>query len=270
MEAVWLDVEGTLDRTWAQCIGADPEKYRVVLADYGEQYANIADNVLRADDCGLVVVDSLAAITPEAEMEKAAEDDFYALQARLIGRMVRKLKQQLIRQRKRGHPCSVILMNQMRSKIGVQFGSPETMAGGHALKHEFSLLMRCVKTALKDNEKKLYAGKEKDKAVRHAFSIRKEKVLTLGGTGYYMRLREDMPEVGLKKGQVADYGTVMTYAKEYGVVAKTSSKQNPWKYKDSISSRTLEKITELWKLRPLEYLWTQMEIVRRAKARLGG
>jgi recombination protein RecA len=267
MDTVWLDAEGTLDRGWVQDIGADPERYHVVLADYGEMYANIADNALRADDCGLIVVDSLAALTPEAEMDQAAEDDFYALQARLIGRMVRKLKQQLIRQRKRGHPCALVLMNQMRSKIGVKFGSPETMSGGHALKHEFSILLRCIKKALTDSDK-IFKEVKGDLAARHAFSIRKEKVFTLGGAGEFVRLRTDVPEVDGLKGQIYDFGTVMNYAKEYGIVTKNGNKG--WKLFDTIKAKRLDQIKELWRRNKDEYYRAQMEIVRQAKIRLGG
>jgi recombination protein RecA len=266
MDSVWLDAEGTLDREWSTAIGADPDRYHIVLADYGEMYANIADNALRADDCGLVIVDSLAALTPEVEMDKAAEDDFYALQARLIGRMVRKLKQQLIRQRKRDHPCAIILVNQMRSKIGVKFGSPETMSGGHALKHEFSLLLRCVKKSLTDSDK-IFKETKGDLAARHAFSIRKEKCLTLSGAGEFVRLRVDVPDVNGKKGGIYDYGTVLNYAKEYDIVRKNGSKG--WKF-FNVKAKKLDQIKELWRINSDEYYRTQMEIVKRAKARLQG
>jgi recombination protein RecA len=266
MESVWADAEGTLDREWVQCIGADPSKYHVVLADYGEQYANIADSVLRADNCGLLVVDSLAALTPEVEMDKAAEDDFYALQARLIGRMVRKLKQQLIRQRKQGHPCLILLVNQMRSKIGVKFGSPETMSGGHALKHEFSLLLRCIKKTLSTQDE-IFKATKGDLAARHAFSIRKEKCLTLTGAGEFVRLRVDVPEVDGKKGSIYDYGTVLNYAKEYGIVQKNGSKG--WKF-FNVKAKRLDQIKELWQKSPDQYYRTQMEIIKRAKDRLRG
>jgi recombination protein RecA len=266
MDSVWADAEGTLDREWVQCIGADPARYHVVLADYGEMYANIADNALRADDCGLLVVDSLAALTPEVEMDKAAEDDFYALQARLIGRMVRKLKQQLIRQRKRDHPCLILLVNQMRSKIGVKFGSPETMSGGHALKHEFSLLLRCVKKTLSTQDE-IFKATKGDLAARHAFSIRKEKCLTLTGAGEFVRLKVDVPGIEGKKGQIYDHGTVLNYAKEYEIVKKNGSKG--WKF-FNVKAKRLDQIKELWRKSPDQYYRTQMEIIKRAKDRLRG
>jgi recombination protein RecA len=267
---VWADVEGTLDRDWVNAIGGDPEKYSVILADYGEQYSNISDNVLKADNCGLLVVDSLAALVPAAEMEAAAEDDFYALQARMIGRMVRKLKQRLIRERKRGHPCCIIFTNQLRMKIGQKFGDPETMSGGHGMKHEFSLLLRCVKKALNETDKTKYVDKKrkKNQAIRHSFAIRKEKILTLSNVGEYIRVVENIPSLDLKKGMIDDMGTVMTYAKEYDIVRKGSGAK-PWKYFD-YNARTLDDIKLMWKKKDLECLHTKMEIVKRAKERLAG
>jgi recombination protein RecA len=268
MQTVWEDVEGTMDRGWVEAIGAHPEKYHVALADYGEMYANIADNALKADDCGLLIVDSLASLTPEKEMTAAAEDDFYALQARLIGRMVRRLKQRLIIERKREHPCSLILLNQMRSKIGVTFGSPETMSGGHALKHEFSLLLRCVKKAMTDLDKKMFVDKDKEHAVRHAFAIKKEKILTLAGSGEFVRVKDDMPEEGLVKGQIYDMPKVLNYAKEYGLIQKTGDSKSPWKFLN-IKAKRLEQIKELWLSDPGKYYFpTQSGIVNAAKERL--
>lgn len=266
MRTAWGDVEGTLDRDWAEQIGADPERYVVFLADYGEQYVNIADNVLKADDCGLLVIDSLAAMVPAAEMDAAAEDQFYALQARMIGRMVRNLKQRLIRERKRGHPCTIAFVNQMRMKM-VTVGSPETMPGGHGMKHEFSLLLRCNKKALRKGPDDKYIDKKrsKDIAQRFTFSIRKEKVLTLAGVGEYIRAKEDTPEYNLQAGQVDDYSTVLTKGKDVSLITKDGSRG--WYYGTKKTAK-LENIKTMWRTKPSEYYRFQKEIIDRAKAKL--
>lgn len=266
---VWLDIEGTIDRTWVADIGADPEKYHVAIADYGEQYINIGNSVLQADDCGVLVVDSLAALVPEDEFDAPAEQDFYALQARLIGKLIRKFKQRIVRERKREHPCIVIFINQMRTKIGVTFGSPETMPGGWGLRHENSLLLRCVKKVLDSSSDAKYKGDkstDRDKAVRHAFAIKKEKVLTLAGSGEFVRIREGIPELGMTPGMVADHRTVLNYAKEFGILEKQGGK-NPWKY-GKINARTLDQIIELWIKKPAYYFKAQMDIISAAKKRL--
>lgn len=219
------DVEGTVDKEWATAIGLTPDMYYHGLADYGEQHINIADYALRADDCGIVVIDSLAQLIPEAEMNAPLEDKFMGQQAILITRMVRKLKQRLIRERKRGHPCVVFFVNQLRLKMGVQFGSPETMSGGEGLQHEFSLLFRCNKIALKKTSGQPDAkyhdtDRQVDMAGRHNVSIHKNKVAVLGSSGEYVRCTENIPELGLQKGQVDDVNTVLSVAKDYGLFGK--------------------------------------------------
>jgi len=263
-------VEGTLDRDWASAIGADPEKYVVGLADYGEQHVNIADEALKATDCGLVIIDSLAALIPTTEMDAPLEDKFIAEQARLITRMVRKLKQRLIRERKKGHPCSVLFTNQLRIKIGQMFGDPETMPGGHGLRHEFSLLLRCVQKALKKEgaDAKFWdASRSKKTGQRFSFSIKKEKVLTLSGVGEYVRVLEDLPDVGLKAGMVDDFATVMKYARDFGIVVKDKGK---WSFRGKYKASRLDEIRQLWMSDWDEYLWTQQEIIARAKERVRG
>lgn len=266
MGAAWLDSEGTLDEGWAERIGADPKEMYIVLADYGEQYANIAESSLRADDCGLLVIDSLAALTPASEMEADAEQDFIGLQARMITRLVRKLKQRLTRERKRDHPCAVLFTNQIRMRIMQGYGDPETMPGGKGLQHEFSLLFRCVKKALTETDKKKFFDTSRKFAVaqRHSFSIRKAKVLTLAGVGEYVRIRENIPELGLNSGDIDDYASVLNYAKTYGVIEK---KGNVYMYFGKKAKRLVD-IQTLWKKMPEEKLRTQLEIINRAKARL--
>jgi len=223
------DVEGTLDKEWATSIQLTPDSYYHGLADYGEQHINIADYALRADDCGVVIIDSLAQLIPEAEMNAPLEDKFMGQQALLITRMVRKLKQRLIRERKRGHPCLAFFVNQLRLKMGVTFGSPETMSGGEALQHEFSLLLRCNKISLKKTsngpDAKYYdPERQVDMAVRQNISIHKNKVPIIGNSGEYIRCIENVPELGLQKGQVDDVNTVLSVAKNYGLFFKSGSK----------------------------------------------
>ena len=269
MRSCWLDIEGTFDRDWATSIGSSPERYIMGVADYGEQFINIGESVLRADDCGLLVADSLGALTPMAEMEAPMEDQFIGLQARMITRMVRKLKQRLLRERKRGHPCTVLFVNQLRIKIGQLYGDPETMPGGKGLQHEFSLLLRCVKKALKKEgaDKKYFdAKRKKNMAQRHSFAIRKEKVLTIAGVGEYVRVKEPMPEYGLTSGMIDDYGTLLAYAKEYGVISGSAGN---WKYFGH-KVKKLDDIKRVWLKKPEEKMRTQLEIIKRAKKRLRG
>lgn len=269
MRSCWLDIEGTFDRDWATDIGSNPEKYLMGVADYGEQFINIGESVLRADDCGLLIADSLGALTPMAEMEAPMENQFIGLHPRMVTRMVRKLKQRLLRERKREHPCAVLFVNQLRINVGQLFGDNETMPGGKGLQHEFSLLLRCVKKALKKDgpDKKYFDTKRKKNiAQRHSFAIRKEKVLTLAGVGEYVRIKEHIPEYGLTSGMIDDYGTLLTYAKEYGVISGSAGK---WKYFEH-KAKKLDDIRRVWLKKPDEKMRTQMAVIKRAKARLRG
>jgi hypothetical protein len=269
MQTFWADSEGTLDPPWAACIGADPATYYYCLAEYGEQYVNLAENALRTDDCGLVVVDSLAALTPAAILEADSEDQFMGTQAKMITRAVQRLKQRLINERRREHPCCLLFTNQIRKKIGVMFGDPETMPGGHALFHEFSLLFRVVKKPL-DKKRKAdakYLGDkdkaEKDKASRHSFVIRKEKLLTLASSGEFLRLKENSN--GLQKGKIDDYASVARYAEHYGILYKEGK---TWVCRDRNATNLLD-LVQIWKNDRDEYRMLQHDIITAAKVRLG-
>lgn len=267
MGAFWADSEGTFDRDWATNIGADPKKYYYALADYGEMYVNLADSALQSDDCGLIVLDSLAALIPVAELDAAMEDQFMGNQAKLITRCVRKLRARINKERKNEHPCAVLFTNQMRKRIGMMFGDPSTMPGGHALRHEFSLLLRMTKKALNESDKTKYIDKKmgKERASRHSFAIKKEKVLTLSGSGEYVRIKSAIKDRGLEVGQIDDYNTVMNYAKEYDLLRKDRGR---WKMPGKSASK-LEDVKAYWKKFPVEYAIMQMEILSRAKKRLG-
>jgi RecA/RadA recombinase len=264
LKAFWGDAEGTFDRDWALSIGASPDDYYYALADYGEMYINLMEKALQADDCGLVVADSLAALTPVAEFEAASEDQQIGMQARMISKAVRTLKQRIIRERKREHPVCVIFTNQMRTKIGTMYGDPSTMPGGHALRHEFSLLLRIVQKSLTDSDKKRYVGRFKDKppALRHSFAIKKEKVLTLSSMGEFVRVREEV--AGLHAGEVDDYTVVANYAKTLELLHQT---KEGWTCL-GVHGKRLVDLQETWRNTPDEYLKLKQEIIIRAKRRL--
>lgn len=267
LRSFWADAEGTLDADWVTALRVEPDRYMVGLADYGEQYVNLADAALQADDCGLVIIDSLASLIPSSEFDAPMENQFVAVQARLISRCVRKLKQRLVRERKRGHPCTLLVTNQMRSKVGVLFGSPETMAGGFAMKHEFSLLLRCVKKSLKKDgpdAKFVDTQRKKEVAQRFSFSVRKAKIATLAGIGEYVRLVEHFSPLGLRRGEVNDYSVVYDYAKEYDIIEKVSKGY-------SCMGKVFPKVAsmeEYWKANFYDYLALQHQIIAAAKRRI--
>jgi len=127
--AAFIDAEHALDPQYAAKIGVDVEELLVSQPDTGEQALEIADMIVRSGAVGVVVIDSVAALTPKAELEGDMGDAHVGLQARLMSQALRKLTANI----KRSNTL-VIFINQIRMKIGVMFGSPETTSGGNALK----------------------------------------------------------------------------------------------------------------------------------------
>jgi recombination protein RecA len=127
--AAFVDAEHALDPTYAQAIGVDLENLYFSQPDNGEQALEIADTLVRSGALDLVVIDSVAALVPRAEIEGEMGDSHVGLQARLMSQALRKLSGSLSRS-----GTTAIFINQLREKIGVMFGSPETTPGGRALK----------------------------------------------------------------------------------------------------------------------------------------
>lgn len=127
--AAFIDAEHALDASYASKIGVDIENLYVSQPDTGEQALEIAEQLVRSGAMDLVVIDSVAALVPRAEIEGEMGDAHVGLQARLMSQALRKLTGVISKSR-----CTAIFINQLREKVGVMFGSPETTPGGRALK----------------------------------------------------------------------------------------------------------------------------------------
>jgi len=127
--AAFVDAEHALDPQYAENLGVNVEELLVSQPDTGEQALEITDMLVRSGAVDIVVVDSVAALTPKAEIEGEMGDHHVGLQARLMSQALRKLTSNINRSN-----CMVVFINQIRMKIGVMFGSPETTSGGNALK----------------------------------------------------------------------------------------------------------------------------------------
>ncbi|MCC6180527.1 MAG: recombinase RecA [Bacteroidia bacterium] len=127
--AAIIDAEHAFDRFYAEKLGVDTKSLLISQPDNGEQALEIADNLIRSGAVDLVVIDSVAALTPKAEIEGEMGDSRMGLQARLMSQALRKLTATI---NKTG--CCCIFINQLREKIGIMFGNPETTTGGNALK----------------------------------------------------------------------------------------------------------------------------------------
>ena len=146
--AAFIDAEHAFDRFYAKKLGVDVENLLISQPDCGEQALEIAENLIRSGAIDVIVVDSVAALTPKSEIEGEMGDSKMGLQARLMSQAMRKLTATIS---KTG--CVCIFINQLREKLGVMFGNPETTTGGNALKFYASIRIDVRKvTQLKDGE----------------------------------------------------------------------------------------------------------------------
>jgi len=146
--AAIIDAEHAFDRSYAEKLGVDVETLLISQPDNGEQALEIADHLIRSGAVDIVVVDSVAALTPKAEIEGEMGESKMGLQARLMSQALRKLTANI----SRTNTCCVFI-NQLRDKIGVMFGSPETTTGGNALKFYSSIRVDVRRTTqIKDGE----------------------------------------------------------------------------------------------------------------------
>ena len=146
--AAIIDAEHTFDRNYAEKLGVDVENLLISQPDNGEQALEITDNLIRSGALDIVVIDSVAALTPKAEIEGEMGDSKMGLQARLMSQALRKLTANISKTN-----TSCVFINQLRDKIGVMFGNPETTTGGNALKFYASVRVDIRRTnQLKEGE----------------------------------------------------------------------------------------------------------------------
>ena len=146
--AAIIDAEHTFDRNYAEKLGVDVENLLISQPDNGEQALEITDNLIRSGALDIVVIDSVAALTPKAEIEGEMGDSKMGLQARLMSQALRKLTANISKTN-----TSCVFINQLRDKIGVIFGNPETTTGGNALKFYASVRVDIRRTnQLKEGE----------------------------------------------------------------------------------------------------------------------
>ena len=149
--AAMIDAEHAFDRTYAKALGVNLETLLISQPDNGEQALEIADNLIRSGAIDIVVIDSVAALTPKAEIEGEMGDNKVGLQARLMSQALRKLTANI----SKTNTCCIFI-NQLREKIGIMFGNPETTTGGNALKFYASVRIDVRRTTqIKDGEEAL-------------------------------------------------------------------------------------------------------------------
>lgn len=161
--AAFIDAEHAFDRGYAEKLGVDIENLIISQPDNGEQALEIADNLIRSGAIDIVVIDSVAALTPKSEIEGEMGDSKMGLHARLMSQALRKLTGSISKTK-----CTVIFINQLREKIGVMFGNPETTTGGNALKFYASVRLDIRRsTQIKDTDSNATGNKTRVKVVKN-------------------------------------------------------------------------------------------------------
>ena len=161
--AAFIDAEHAFDRYYAEDLGVDVENLIISQPDNGEQALEITDNLIRSGAIDIIVIDSVAALTPKSEIEGEMGDSKMGLHARLMSQALRKLTGSISKTK-----CTVIFINQLREKIGVMFGNPETTTGGNALKFYASVRIDIRRsTQIKNTNSEVLGNKTRVKVVKN-------------------------------------------------------------------------------------------------------
>jgi len=216
----FVDAEHALDPQYARKLGVDIDELLISQPDTGEQALEITDTLVRSGAVNMVVVDSVAALTPKSELEGDMGDSSVGVQARLMSQAMRKLTGSISRSK-----CMVIFINQIRMKIGVMFGSPETTTGGNALKFYSSVRL---------DIRRIGAIKDRDEVVGNATRVKvvKNKVAApfkqvefdiMYGEG--ISKMGELLDLGVKAGVVEKSGAWMSYGDERIGQGRENAKQ---------------------------------------------
>lgn len=241
--AAFVDAEHALDPDYARKVGVKVDQLLISQPDNGEQALDIVETLVRSNAVDVIVIDSVAALTPRAEIEGEMGDQHMGLQARLMSQALRKLTAIISRSN-----TVVIFLNQIRQKIGIVFGNPETTTGGNALKFYSSMRIEIRRAAHIKVAEKIIGNRVKIKIVKNKvaapfrtceFDIMYNEGISISG---------DMLDAGVDLGVVAKSGNTYSYAEEKLGVGRETAKQ-ALRDKPELLAQIRQKCLETWQSR---------------------
>ena len=261
--AIYVDVEGTYDPIWSSAHGVDQERMILVQPHTGEQALDAALEFLSKNDCAVVVVDSLAALTPYKEAEASTEDNFPGLQARLIGKATRQLCSKIQEERKQGHFPTLLLLNQWRMKIGVFRGDPRVLPGGQSQHYAaFTKIEMLNKETMGKDEHNIDTVDFNE----HTFKIIKSKAGTALRSGEFTMIRNPANPMG--QGFIDDGRTVATWAKKLDMVSGGGTR---WQIAghDDLAFKNLQGIVDWFYANPVEFEAFKVSVISKYRETCG-
>lgn len=215
----YLDVEGTLDLPWAKALGVDTNRMIISIPEYAEQTLDIGEALVRSGECDILVLDSIAFLTPQKEIEESIEKDMMGVGPRIVGRGIRKFTAAVNGVgNETGRRPTIFFVNQIRMMLGVMFGNPETQPGGRAPGYAAA-----TETKLTGGKTEMDETTKKPIHTEIKFRIEKNKTSGAKMEGEFKLYTSDTPDK--KKGDVFDEDQLIDWGEKTGLVQRSGGYQ---------------------------------------------